>query len=173
MFLDLCMCQRRGPLSISHSVSSHLLFTFTSSFSCRGCHPYVITSFQEMSLLYQSCAGLEHRASRPYMEFCIPKDNDEEFATCRICSLGISLQSPYLWSKIRLGGHSSLLGLQGLERTSSFDTCGHGSMNPFTYVESNLQVSHIGLNTCKWGHVVTALVKWEVCYRPHNPSSGY
>ena len=39
MFLALCMCQRKAHLSISHAVSSHLLFTFYLLVFMRGVSP--------------------------------------------------------------------------------------------------------------------------------------
>ena len=46
-------------------------------------------------------------------------------------------------------------------------------MTLLTCVKSNMQFAQIGLNTCQWGRVATtACVKWDVCSRPHNPSSA-
>ena len=54
-----------------------------------------------------------------------------------------------------------------LQPTSCFDTCGHWDMTLFTFIEPNLQISQIGLDTCKWGHVLMTIhVKWGLCSRP-------
>ena len=55
---------------------------------------------------------------RPYMEFFFLGNNNEEFSYMSDYTICISLQSPYICSKMQLGCHCSLLGLWALGHTS-------------------------------------------------------
>ena len=95
------------------------------------------------------------------------------FVDVRVCgapnnkSVGITISSFGPPSFLRLGSGTLLdanmviilLGLWGLEHTSHLTWKVHCDMIPFMCVESNSQQLQIGLDTCKWGHVIMTRVK--------------